>query len=72
MTSVEEHLTTGWEQHAPVEDTLLRTYLFHSVALAQAFAVGAGGAALDGPDFGAAERSMHVQQAPRRPPVDST
>ena len=39
MTTLDEQLTTGWEQHAPVEDTLLRRYLFHNVALGQAFAV---------------------------------
>jgi uncharacterized protein (DUF486 family) len=54
MSTVEQ-LTTGWEQHAPVEDTLLRRYLFHNVALGQAFAVAAGGHALDSPDFGAAD-----------------
>jgi hypothetical protein len=52
-TAVE--LATGWEPNAPVADTLLRRYLFHNVALCQAFAVAAGGHALLGPDFGAAD-----------------
>jgi hypothetical protein len=55
VSIVEEHLATGWEQHAPVDDTLLRRYLFHNVALGQAFAVAAGGHALDSPDFGASD-----------------
>jgi hypothetical protein len=45
-----EHLTTGWEPEVPVEDTLLRRYLFHNADLTGAIALAAGGEVLERDD----------------------
>ena len=40
----EQPLTTGWEADVPVDDTLVRRYLFHWAAYCDAYAAAAGGA----------------------------
>jgi hypothetical protein len=51
VSTIEEHLTTGWEPGAPTGDTLLRRFLFHHAAAATAFACSAGGTAVETPGF---------------------
>ena len=55
MDATQERLTTGWEPDVPVEDTLVRRYLFHNVQLCSAFAYAGGGHALETPDVGMAD-----------------
>lgn len=50
-----EHLTTGWEPNAPIEDTLLRRYVCCWARLCEAFATAAGGRATQTPAFAAAD-----------------
>ncbi|HEX6312412.1 MAG TPA: hypothetical protein VF152_12410 [Acidimicrobiia bacterium] len=55
MTTTTENLTTGWEPETPVEDSLLRRYLFCWAHQCEAFATSAGGRAVQGPAFAAAD-----------------
>lgn len=54
-STVVEHLTTGWEPSAPIEDTLLRRYVYCWARLCEAFATAAGGRATQTPSFAAAD-----------------
>lgn len=55
VTTTTEHLTTGWEPDTPVEDSILRRYLFCWAHQCEAFAISAGGRAVQGPAFAAAD-----------------
>jgi hypothetical protein len=46
---VAAHLTTGWEPTLPVEDTLVRRFLFHQADVHDAFVLAGGGSALRTP-----------------------
>jgi hypothetical protein len=54
-TTTDEHLVDGWEPDTPVDDSLLRRYLFCWGHLCEAFAIAAGGRALQAPAFAAAD-----------------
>ena len=47
----EPPLATGWEHDAPVGDTLIRRYLHHWAAYCDAYALAAGGVALEGDGY---------------------
>jgi hypothetical protein len=47
----DEHLSTGWERDVPIEDSLLRRFLFHNGDLCTAFALSGGGRALETDEF---------------------
>ena len=51
----DEQLTTGWEPDLPVEDTLLRRYLFHWASYCAAIVETGGGAVTRTDDFAAAD-----------------
>jgi hypothetical protein len=44
-----EHLTTGWEPAVPVDDTLVRQFLFHQADVHEAFVLAGGGCFLRTP-----------------------
>jgi hypothetical protein len=55
VDATQERLTNGWEPDVPVEDSLLRRYLFHNVQLCAAFAYAGGGHVLETPEVGMAD-----------------
>jgi hypothetical protein len=55
MSDDAEPLTTGWEPDLPVEDTLLRRYLFHWASYCAAIVQAGGGAVTWTDDFAAAD-----------------
>ena len=55
MTATAHHLATGWEEHTPLGDSLVRRYLFHSAAACEAVATAASGRCLRTPSFAAAD-----------------
>jgi hypothetical protein len=55
MNTTEKPLTTGWEADTPVEDSLLRRYLFHWAGYCEAYAQAARGATLRRDTFHAAD-----------------
>jgi hypothetical protein len=54
-TDTRRPLTTGWESDVPVDDSILRRFLFCWSSACATFAAAAGGRALRTPDFAAAD-----------------
>jgi len=74
MTDVHEHLTTGWDRAAPVDDTFLRRFLHHLAATNAAFVAAAGARprTLDGMEVADAGRPFGYWSAVvlTEPPAD--
>jgi hypothetical protein len=54
-TDTRRHLTTGWESDVPVDDSILRRFLYCWASACATFAAAAGGRTLRTPDFAAAD-----------------